>query len=285
MRSLFALTAVLALAASSPAAAQMYPGQDVTVNPGAAGTQVLLYPGGRYVRVVPVLRQPGETDAPIHLHMPARHHRLARHPQAVAAAPETAIAAPVRRAPATTDFGDFAVARPTTPQAAPPVRQRVAHTEPAPSQLTEPAPQQKKLAEPPPPRRVARVEPAPVRTPTRTATMRSNPEAESGSKRSVILFTPGATDPSVSAQQTAKSLAGDLSSALTDATSRVQLLAYGGQKGDKSSDSRRLSLKRALIIRQILIDGGVPSERIDVRAMGGVDDDGPPDRVDVFLKS
>lgn len=282
MRSLFALTAVLALAASSPAAAQMYPGQDVTVNPGAAGTQVLLYPGGQYVRVVPVLHQPGETDAPIHLHMPARHHRLARHPQAVAAAPEAAVAAPVRRAPATTDFSDVAIARPTTPQAAPPARQRVAHTEPPPPQLAEP---QQQLAEPPPPRRVVRVEPAPVRTPTRAATTRSNPEAESGSKRSAILFTPGATDPSVSALQTAKSLAGDLSSALTDATSRVQLLAYGGQKGDKSSDSRRLSLKRALIIRQILIDGGVPSERIDVRAMGGVEDDGPPDRVDVFLKS
>ncbi len=276
MRSLFALTAFLALAASLPAAAQMYPGQDVTVNPGAAGTQVLLYPGGQYARVVPVLRQPGETDAPIHLHMPARHHRLARHPQAVAAAPEAPVAAPVRRAPATTDFGDVAVARPTTPQTAPvkPTRQRVTHTEPAPPRITEP-----------PPKRVARVEPAPVRTPTRATITRSNPEAESGSKRGAILFTPGATDPSVSALQTAKSLAGDLSSALTDATSRIQLLAYGGQKGDKSSDSRRLSLKRALIIRQILIDGGVPSERIDVRAMGGVDDDGPPDRVDVFLKS
>ena len=55
----------------------------------------------------------------------------------------------------------------------------------------------------------------------------------------------------------------------------MQLLAYGGQRGDKSSDARRLSLKRALIVRQLLIDNGVPSERIDVRAMGGVDDNGP----------
>jgi outer membrane protein OmpA-like peptidoglycan-associated protein len=45
-----------------------------------------------------------------------------------------------------------------------------------------------------------------------------------------------------------------------------------------------MSLKRALAIRQVLIDDGVPSERIDVRAMGGVDDDGPTDRVDVYTK-
>ena len=72
---------------------------------------------------------------------------------------------------------------------------------------------------------------------------------------------------------------------MTGSGSRIQLLAYGGDKGDKGSDARRLSLKRALAIRQVLIDDGVPSERIDVRAMGGADDGGPADRVDVFIKS
>ncbi|MBU6299026.1 MAG: OmpA family protein, partial [Alphaproteobacteria bacterium] len=67
-------------------------------------------------------------------------------------------------------------------------------------------------------------------------------------------------------------------------STRVQLIAYGGPRGEKTSDTRRLSLRRALIVRQLLIDDGVPSERIDVRAMGGVDDNGPTDRVDVFLK-
>jgi hypothetical protein len=38
------------------------------------------------------------------------------------------------------------------------------------------------------------------------------------------------------------------------------------------------------VIRQLLIDDGIPSERIDVFALGGADDDGPLDRVDVFLK-
>jgi outer membrane protein OmpA-like peptidoglycan-associated protein len=290
MRCFFALTAFLAVAASPPAAAQMYPGDDVTVNPAAAGTQVLRYPGGNYVRIVPALRQPGETYGPIRLHMPARH-RLARtrHAPAMAAAPQAEapvarLAQPAPRAATLSDFGGVAVARPANPvpRAAPakpaPPPQRVAHTEPPPPRAAHTEP---------PPQRVARTEPPPARTlpPTRTLPPERNPEADSGSKRGVVLFAPNASDPSVSALQSVKSLAGELSDALAGGTSRVQLLAFGGQRGDKSSDTRRLSLKRALVIRQILIDSGVPSERIDVRALGGTDDNGPLDRVDVFLKS
>jgi len=119
---------------------------------------------------------------------------------------------------------------------------------------------------------LASVEPPPARTlpPAR------NPEMDSGSKRGVVLFAPNATDPSVSALRSVKPLANDLSEALAGGASRVQLLAFGGPPGEKSSNTRRLSLKRALVVRQILIDDGVPSERIDVRALGGTDDDGRP---------
>ena len=82
-----------------------------------------------------------------------------------------------------------------------------------------------------------------------------------------------------------KFLAGDLNAAMTSASSRIQIQAYGGNRGDKGSDARRLSLKRALAVRQVLIDDGVPAERIDVRAMGGVDDTGPADRVNVYVKA
>ena len=44
-------------------------------------------------------------------------------------------------------------------------------------------------------------------------------------------------------------------------------------------------LFRSLAIRQVLIDDGVSPDRIDVRAMGGVDDTGPTDRVDVYTKA
>ena len=72
---------------------------------------------------------------------------------------------------------------------------------------------------------------------------------------------------------------------MTTPNARVELQAFGGTKGDKGSDARRLSLKRALAIRQVLIDDGVSPDRIDVRAMGGVDDSGPADRVDVYTKA
>jgi outer membrane protein OmpA-like peptidoglycan-associated protein len=280
MRYFLALTAFLVVAASSPAAAQSYPGEEVTVNPGAVGTQVLLYPGGQYVRIVPPLRQPGEAYGPPRLHMPGRHH-LARTRQApeTAAAPEAPVVRVARPAPRTappSDFGDVAVAQQANPAPAPARRE----SRPKPAPLRTPPPQRVVPAEPPA-QRMASVEPPPARTlpPAR------NPEMDSGSKRGVVLFAPNATDPSVSALRSVKPLANDLSEALAGGASRVQLLAFGGPPGEKSSNTRRLSLKRALVVRQILIDDGVPSERIDVRALGGTDDDGPPDRVDVFLKS
>ena len=104
-------------------------------------------------------------------------------------------------------------------------------------------------------------------------------------KRGAVMFEKGATNPSPAQFNGVKLLAGDLSTALESGASRIQLEAYGGVPGDKSSDARRLSLRRALAVRQLLIDNGVPSNRIDVRAMGGVDDKGPTDRVDVFLRA
>ena len=297
MRYLPALTAFLAVAALSPAAAQIYPGQDVTVNMSAAGTQVLLYPGGKYVRIVPLLRQPGQDDGPIHLHMPYRH-RIARSvpprqsavaevtPPAQTPAPTEApapvharrvrapvpaampaMAPPEQNAPAAnlSDLSDLAPIQPSKPTAT---------RAPAPASTTA-APA--RVEHKPAPQRVANIEP-----PRQPASR--NPD-DFGTKRSAILFAAGASDPSVSAVGSVKSLASELNSSMVDGSSRVQLVAYGGQRGDKSSDTRRISLKRALVIRQLLIDDGVPSERIDVRAMGGADDSGPTDRVDVYVKS
>ncbi|HEX4157880.1 MAG TPA: OmpA family protein [Rhizomicrobium sp.] len=104
-------------------------------------------------------------------------------------------------------------------------------------------------------------------------------------RRGAVMFEKGATNPSPAQFNGVKLLAGDLTTALESGASRIQLEAYGGAAGDKSSDARRLSLRRALAVRQLLIDNGVPSNRIDVRAMGGVDDKGPTDRVDVFLRA
>jgi outer membrane protein OmpA-like peptidoglycan-associated protein len=103
-------------------------------------------------------------------------------------------------------------------------------------------------------------------------------------RQSAILFNTGTTELPAETFETIRVLAGTLNRGLSAGASRVQLMAFGGGRGDKSSDARRLSLKRALVLRQILIEDGVSADRIDVRAMGGADS-GPADRVDVYLKS
>ena len=61
---------------------------------------------------------------------------------------------------------------------------------------------------------------------------------------------------------------------------RMQLLAYAGLH--EHGPARRLSLTRALTVRAFLIDQGVGSARMNVRALGNTFLDGPTDRVDIF---
>jgi outer membrane protein OmpA-like peptidoglycan-associated protein len=99
----------------------------------------------------------------------------------------------------------------------------------------------------------------------------------------MIPFAAGATSLAPANVNAIHGLATALNAAVASGNARVHLDAFGGPRGDKSSDSRRLSLKRALVVRELLIEDGVPSEKIDVRALGGADDGGAPDRVDVFV--
>jgi outer membrane protein OmpA-like peptidoglycan-associated protein len=68
-----------------------------------------------------------------------------------------------------------------------------------------------------------------------------------------------------------------------DENARLQLVAYAAGTEDASSQARRLSLSRALAVRSYLIEHGVRSTRMDVRALGNKVPEGPPDRVDVML--
>jgi len=269
------LASLAGLGAAAPAAmAQLATGNEVSVNPAASAGTTLLYPGGQYMRVVHPLLQPGQKPAdsgPVALHMPGKNDlRASAVAPRSAAAPRRAMAAaapvkpirvaPVRKvasAPPPTDSGGFG---------APPGAAGLGLS-PAPAFV--------------PNQQVAKAEPVPAPAPLSSI----EPSAPGLTKRSVILFAAGASDPAQSALGAIKYLAGDLNTAMTGPGARVQLIAYGGDKGDKGSDARRLSLKRALAIRQVLIDDGVPSERIDVRAMGGADDGGPSDRVDVYVKA
>lgn len=62
---------------------------------------------------------------------------------------------------------------------------------------------------------------------------------------------------------------------------RVTLRGYAGTLGSTGSNERRLSLRRVLAVREVLISEGIKPDRFDVRALGGARDNGPQDRVDI----
>lgn len=64
---------------------------------------------------------------------------------------------------------------------------------------------------------------------------------------------------------------------------RAQIAAYAAGTSDTANQARRMSLSRALAVRSYLIEKGVASTRLDVRALGNQVENGSPDRVDISL--
>ncbi len=62
---------------------------------------------------------------------------------------------------------------------------------------------------------------------------------------------------------------------------RVALKGYAGRSGSTSSNARRLSLRRVLAVRELLLAQDISADRLEVRALGGVTDAGPEGRVDI----
>jgi outer membrane protein OmpA-like peptidoglycan-associated protein len=327
----FAASAILAIAPAF-AQEQMYPGQGISVNPGAVS-------GGGYGS--PYARAPYSNEV-IHLHMPVVHHKPKPKPVAtdVASAPppapvetDTAPSAPTPApvaapTPAPQSHSPYPppldsmtdTSTPTPPPAKPSKHSHVKEAaQPAPAAapadtstgqdggipltldpsnphpVSQPAKPQKKaeVKKPAPPQQqpqqVATIDtdddqpgPAPSTT---VAPAPSEPASKGLSKRSAILFPRGVPDISSDNVDKMRAVAADLNTLLSAGAQRVQLDAYGGAPGDKGSDARRLALKRALGVRQLLIEDGIPSEKIDVRALGGISDGGAPDRVDVLIRS
>ncbi|SCA56769.1 putative Lysophospholipase [Candidatus Terasakiella magnetica] len=169
-------------------------------------------------------------------------------------------------------------AEPVMP-AAPKVMEKKAEApavpEPAPAPATV-------MAEAPPPPPPSAVEPKKVESkmkaaPKPTATAALPPKSESSVR---VSFQSGQSKLPASAQSNLKEMAATLSKNPDD---RVQLLAYAGGEELSASKARRLSLSRALAVRSYLINQGVRSTRIDVRALGNKTTEEPFDRVDVQL--
>ena len=95
-----------------------------------------------------------------------------------------------------------------------------------------------------------------------------------------LTFAPGEADLSPSSADEIKRL---VASASAGGTATFNIVAYAAAKPDDPSAARRLSLSRALAVRNALMADGVVSSRIYVRALGSQVPEGPPDRVDLTL--
>jgi outer membrane protein OmpA-like peptidoglycan-associated protein len=134
----------------------------------------------------------------------------------------------------------------------------------------------------PPPAATRAAAPAPA--PAAQAPPRA-PQAEpafvpAGRTAARVGFLAGSSDLPENAKTQLKAVADQMN---RDGEMRVQLLAYAGPREDTASQTRRLSLFRALAVRSYLIEQGIRSTRMDVRAMGNKFDEEPADRVDVVV--
>jgi outer membrane protein OmpA-like peptidoglycan-associated protein len=241
---------------------------------------------------------PGGMAAPGKLLVPPRsdvRSRLYVQPKSMAAAPvlTNPAAAPKRSTVAT-----------TTP-AAPP--------QPAPKAA--PKPPVKTAAAPPPPKPVQKPVPKPMAKPAPSMDAKAPPATMASKAPPMPPATSAASPPPAApaAAETASALANiaikagramqivfdEVETKLPDAAGaqlnalagairdnqdfRVQLMAYAAAKDLSASKARRISLSRALEVRSFLIDKGVRSTQIDVRALGNKSDESPANRVDVNL--
>ncbi len=124
----------------------------------------------------------------------------------------------------------------------------------------------------------AATQPAPPSTQVATVGPGNVPGA--AEKAMPIPFASGSATIADPEKQTLASVAQTLNS---NADLRLQIVAYASGGDDNASQARRLSLSRALAVRSYLIDSGVRSTRMDVRALGNKFDAGPGDRVDLIV--
>jgi outer membrane protein OmpA-like peptidoglycan-associated protein len=104
--------------------------------------------------------------------------------------------------------------------------------------------------------------------------------AVAAASTATLAFAPDSADLSDDAKQ---AIAGVIQKLGQAPDSRVKLSAYAAGTPETLSQTRRLSLSRALAVRSYLIDQGVKSTRIDVLALGNQVSSGSADRVDLAV--
>jgi outer membrane protein OmpA-like peptidoglycan-associated protein len=243
--------------AAAPAAPKAAEPAKQAAAPAATQAPATPSPGAQATAAAPVTAAPAPTPAPAPQAgtptpvVPAQPAASASAPQSAAPVPATTPAPSAAPAPSASQT--------PAPQAAAPA--------PAPAQPSSaPAPAAQAPVPSAPQVAAAPVAPRPVQAPSPQGGV-------------VTLTFPGGQG-----ELPAGDLAGldALAKQFASGEDRLQIRAYAASTvSDGGSGARRLSLTRALAVRQYLIDKGIRSTRIDVRALGAPTDGSPADRVEV----
>ena len=107
------------------------------------------------------------------------------------------------------------------------------------------------------------------------------PAPEAPKQAAANLRIPFAVDQTDLNKEGAAALEGLLHAAYEGGPPAFTIVAYAAGTPEDPSSARRISLARAMAARNALMNEGVPSRRITVRALGSQAAGGPPDRVDI----
>jgi outer membrane protein OmpA-like peptidoglycan-associated protein len=206
-------------------------------------------------------------------------------PQAVAAAPKVTASSNAPPPPAI-EKPQAAAPKPTAPVAPPAATEKPQAAAPVVERPRAPAPQAPAIAvptPPPPPPAATGVAvaaaPAVPAASQQAALPKAGASAQTGETIKVIFE----AEEAKLSEQARGELKSMVQGILERPNLRVQLLAYAGGESLSSSKARRLSLSRALAVRSHLIENGLRSTRIDVRALGDKYTEEPANRVDVNI--
>ena len=219
---------------------------------GQAAAQVTVNP-----KALDELNPPAKEPA-THPKPPPKHSPPARHTTTTA-----------KHAPPPSEH--HAVTATAKPQAPPP-------TPPPPAPLVPPAP-------PPPP-----VIPAPVSVPVRPSPPPPPPVLAADAPDTAVMLPEGLRITFGADRSDLNPAVNNVLKTFLEATLKpgvtYTVLSYAAGTPDDASIARRLSLARALTVRSVLINSGLTSERIYVKALGSnvpAAPDGPADRTDILV--
>jgi outer membrane protein OmpA-like peptidoglycan-associated protein len=117
--------------------------------------------------------------------------------------------------------------------------------------------------------------------PSATAAMPAAAPALMPGRISMVRYAKGQSDLPADGRDLVNSVAAQLAA---NGKARLQLVAYASGSGGDAIEARRIALARAVQLRAYLVEKGVQSVRMDVRALGNRNaGDGPADRVDLVI--